>query len=284
MAAMEIEQPLHGGLAEGRVVRVGGTVRRPAGPWTAGVHALLRHVRSKGFPAPEPLGLDDEGREIVGFVEGEAGNWPWPAALLSERGPAQVGARLAALHAAVADFTAPEDAVWRLGPPRPGPGEIVLHGDFGPYNLIWRHGALAGVIDWDLAHPGPPIEDAAFAAIHCVPLRTDEAAAQVGFAAPPDRRARLADFARAYGRFSPAQLVAGALALMVKNLAVMRRLGGDGLEPWAGWLRRGLAEREEADLTWLRDAAGSLGGVSITTGIAGNRRLPHPGPAGRPSP
>jgi hypothetical protein len=31
------------------VVRAGGTVRRSAGPWTPNVHALLRHLRDRGF-------------------------------------------------------------------------------------------------------------------------------------------------------------------------------------------------------------------------------------------
>jgi len=256
---MNIEQPLDGGLADARVVRVGDTVRRPAGPWTPAVQALLRHVRARGFPAPEPLGLDAQGREVVGFVAGEPGNWPWPAALRSARGPAQVGAALAALHSAAEGFSPPPGAVWRSGSGAPAPGEIVLHGDFGPYNLIWRDGALAGVIDWDMAHPGPPIEDAAFAAVHCVPLRPDAAAAEVGFPEPPDRRARLAAFAGAYGRFSPAELIAGALTVQVAALADMRRRGAAGHEPWAGYLRRGLAERTQAELAWLREAADLIG-------------------------
>jgi len=34
------------------------------------------------------------------------------------------------------------------------------HGDFGPYNMIWDAGRLAGLIDFELARPGRPIEDA----------------------------------------------------------------------------------------------------------------------------
>ena len=35
------EIPLGGGNVSGGVVRIGDTVRRPAGPWTPAVHALL---------------------------------------------------------------------------------------------------------------------------------------------------------------------------------------------------------------------------------------------------
>jgi hypothetical protein len=42
------EEPLTGGFVN-KVVRVGSTVRRTTGPWTPGVHALLRHLEAAGF-------------------------------------------------------------------------------------------------------------------------------------------------------------------------------------------------------------------------------------------
>ena len=57
---------------------------------------------------------------------------------------------------AVADFTPPSPPVWRHGPQAIGAGEIVLHGDFGPHNLIWSPVELVGVIDFELARPGVP--------------------------------------------------------------------------------------------------------------------------------
>ena len=63
------EEPLPGGNMTGGVVRVGDTVRRPAGPWTPAVHALLNHLHAVGFPgAPRAHGLDDQGREVLDFV------------------------------------------------------------------------------------------------------------------------------------------------------------------------------------------------------------------------
>lgn len=135
----EVEEPLFGGLEAHRVVRVGATVRRPGGPWSPAVQALLRHLQAKGFPAPEPFGLDQRGREIVSFIDGTAGNWPWGEALRRTSGARQIGALLKDYHHAVQDFAPPAQAIWRDGAGSPGPGEIVLHGDFGPYNLIWRN-------------------------------------------------------------------------------------------------------------------------------------------------
>ena len=71
------EIPLAGGSMTA-VVRVGDTVRRAAGPWTPTIHALLRHVRAAGFTAaPEPLGLDEQGREILSFLPGGSGPIRW---------------------------------------------------------------------------------------------------------------------------------------------------------------------------------------------------------------
>ena len=63
--AVEGEERLPGGHLGG-AVRVGGTVRRPAGPWTPAVHALLAHLAPRLPGVPRVLGLDDRGRPVLG--------------------------------------------------------------------------------------------------------------------------------------------------------------------------------------------------------------------------
>jgi hypothetical protein len=66
------EERLEGGTVGG-AVRVEDTVRRSAGPWTLAVHALLAHLAGNGFTgAPQPLGFDEQGREVLTFLEGES--------------------------------------------------------------------------------------------------------------------------------------------------------------------------------------------------------------------
>jgi hypothetical protein len=253
----EAEEPLFGGLANARVYRVGDTVRRPAGDWTPTVQALLRHMQDKGFPAPRPLGLDGKGREIVSYLPGEAGLRPWPAALLALSGARDVGALLRAYHTAVADFVPHAPAIWRHGPQVLAPGEIALHGDFGPYNLIWNEGRLAGVIDFELARPGVPLEDAAFSVMRVAHLRPDEMAAGAGFTATPDRRGRLNAFADGYG-CNADDLLARTRSAQLGELERMVRLGGQGREPWKSFLARGLEARAREELRWLDDNLGRL--------------------------
>jgi hypothetical protein len=248
---------LLGGLEAGRVVKVGETVRRAAGPWTPSIQALLAHLQAKGFPSPRPLGLDDEGREVASFLPGRCSNWPWPAALLEAAGARQIGALLRRYHAAVADFAPPSPALWRHGAQPLGPGEIVLHGDFGPHNLIWSPTALIGVIDFELARPGDPLEDAGFAVIRAAQLRSDELTRPVGFDAPPDRRARLEAFADGFGA-SIATLVDAALLAQRAELDRIVRLGGQGIEPWSRFRVQGLAPQVRQELDWLEANAGAL--------------------------
>ena len=52
--------------------------------------------------------------------------------------------------------------------------EVICHNDFAPYNLMFEDGRLTGVIDLDLASPGPRVWDMAYTAYRFVPL-TDPA-------------------------------------------------------------------------------------------------------------
>ena len=252
-----IEEPLFGGLRSGRVVRIGETVRRPADASTPTVQALLQHLQSKGFPAPEPLGFDAAGREVVSFLPGRCSNWPWPPALLADDGARQVGATLRAYHDAVRGFVPPSPAIWRHGPESLGPGRIVLHGDFGPHNLIGIGDRLSGVIDFELARPGRTMEDVVFAAIRTAHLRPDARAESVGFAAVPDRRARLAAFAAGYGTSVPA-ILAEVIAGQRDEGERLERLGGAGVEPWAGMLAHGLANTLREELAWMDENLAGL--------------------------
>jgi len=71
--ASDMEVPLVGGMSTPGVVRVGETVRRPMGANAEYVHDLLLHLERCGFEgAPRYLGVDQQGREILSFIEGFA--------------------------------------------------------------------------------------------------------------------------------------------------------------------------------------------------------------------
>jgi hypothetical protein len=74
------EQPLDGGIANaGQVVRVGPHVLRPASPHSESIHSFLRAVRRAGFEgASLPVGIDEDGRERLVFIDGDVPVPPYP--------------------------------------------------------------------------------------------------------------------------------------------------------------------------------------------------------------
>lgn len=177
------------------VTRVGQTVRRTAGPWTPTVQALLATLRAAGIEqVPEPLGLDEQGREVLSYRPGTVGLYPLPAWVWTPQILIDVGRLLRRMHDASVGF-APADPVWQL--PGHEPAEVICHNDVASYNLIFDDdGLLTGMIDFDTASPGPRIWDLAYAAYRLVPYVED-----AGPLAPTaaDREARLELMLEAYG-------------------------------------------------------------------------------------
>jgi len=168
--ATEKEVPLEGGNLT-NVVRVGDTVRREAGPWTPFIHRLLGHLRNRGFTfAPQALGIDEFGREILTYISGETLTYgPWPQWVRSDELLEEAVAVLVDYHHKVADFR-PGHVESRLGSELLASDQIVCHNDFAPYNCVYRDGHFAGLIDWDVVCAGDPVWDLAFFAWHWVPL------------------------------------------------------------------------------------------------------------------
>src|SRR5438045_6960886 len=125
------EVPLGGGNVSGGVVRIGDTVRRPAGPWTPAVHALLGHLHATGFAgAPRSLGLDQLGREVLTFIPGTIA-WPGDFHLLDSGGRLRRVARLIGdFHDAVTGFRPPPARVQRAS--SAGIPQITRHRTAGP--------------------------------------------------------------------------------------------------------------------------------------------------------
>jgi hypothetical protein len=184
------------------VVRAGDTVRRPVQPWSKDVQRLLLHVRDRGFLlVPEPRGFDEQGREVLSYIEGDtsASVTPWPGPLWSDGLLAEVGRAVAAYHRAVADFVPDEIAHWQFRPRALRPGEIICHHDFAAYNAVFKGSRLLGMIDWDGAGPGTVQEEIAFLAWQWVPLGPPDLKAKIGCDPGTNEVARLRLLLDSYG-------------------------------------------------------------------------------------
>lgn len=246
-------EPLPGGLVSSPV-RIQGDVHREAGPWTPAVHALLRHLEHAGFDgAPRVVGVDDVGREVLTFVEGDAGSLQFPQALQHEDGIRALGRFVHAFHDAVAGFAPAADAEYRIGVRPLGANEIVCHGDLGYWNTVWRGGDVVGLIDWDCAEPDTPLRDVSFAAMTTVPMHADDSAERSGFRLPLDRRARLRAFCEGYGGIEPAEVVQAAVDSLALEIERLRVFGAEGREPWASFRERGQGRMFETVAAWIAE-------------------------------
>jgi Ser/Thr protein kinase RdoA (MazF antagonist) len=155
----QAEHVLEGGNVAQRVVRLGQTVRKPAGPHTPAVEAFLAHLQAAGFTgAPHSLGRDEQGRHVLEYVPGQLAMDAPPMDLA---GLSRVGRLLRDLHDKSQDFEPPPDAHWLTAIP-PDRRDLICHHDLAPWNLVIDADRWV-FIDWDGAGPGSRLWDLAYA-------------------------------------------------------------------------------------------------------------------------
>jgi hypothetical protein len=162
---------LAGGLTNaGSVVRIGDVVVRPATPYSATTHAVLRHVRRRGFLAvPEPIGII-EGREHLSYVEGDSLPDEWPAWVFSDATVASAARLLRRFHDATRDFVAPPGALWNPALADPEVGDVICQGDACLGNVTFTDGLAVGMIDFEYVSPGRAATDVGSFIRQSIPL------------------------------------------------------------------------------------------------------------------
>ena len=249
------------GVTQG-IVRIGDTVRRPLRPFSLTVQAYLAHLRDAGFTgAPLPLGIDEEGREVLSFVPGDVPRNPLPPETAGEDVLVALADLIRSLHEASAGWVPPAEAVWGGTPANLGRiterTELVSHRDYYPGNVVFRGGLPVALIDFDLAKPTTRLYDIANALWYWAPLRDPHDRAPAFKDADIPRR--VAVFAGAYGMTAQhrAELAPFAVEMArryhedsrasAKLDPVFRKLWQDGAKD--------MLPRAEA---WLRDAAPAI--------------------------
>ena len=161
------EQTLTGGNTN-VVTKVGNTVRRKLGPHSNSIHRFLHHLNNHDVPVPRLLGIDDENREILRFIDGET---DFPADMWQcDRAIVKAAEILRAFHDASKTFQLTASDTWAFEYPEIERRNVICHNDFAPYNMVFRDGCPIAIIDFDLCGPGPAIRDLAYLAYWMAPL------------------------------------------------------------------------------------------------------------------
>lgn len=183
-----MEQELSGSAQTAGIVRVGPTVRRPRHARSDYIHRLLQHFEQVGFAgAPRYLGLDEQGREILSYFDGE---------VLSSSPFRLPDVRIVSASRLIRRF---HDAT--AGTALAGGREIVAHNDLGPHNMVFVGDEAVGLIDWDEdVAPGRRLVDFAHAVWCCADVC--ETGVQVTEQA---RKTRL--MCESYGMFTPTAVI-----------------------------------------------------------------------------
>ena len=235
--------------ATSRIRREGDAARRPMAFWSAAVHGVLRYLESVKFPAPRLLGVEGD-TELLAWIDGQSGPAGW-AKIVPEAGLRRWATFLRRYHDAVAGYRPAPDSVWSNGPGGCGPGEIICHGDFGPWNGVWRGEDIVGLLDFDHARPSPPLFDVAYALEYAAPFRDDEECLRwLRYARPPDRSRRIGIFCDAYGIAVPGDIVDRVAGQQRLVLQQCEALGRQGIEPQATWVRDGYLGTVRARIAW----------------------------------
>jgi aminoglycoside phosphotransferase (APT) family kinase protein len=250
------EQILRGGIANaGQVVRVGPHVLRPSTQHSASIHAFLRAVRQVGFEgAPSPIGIGEDGRERLVFIEGEVPVPPYPEWSQSDTALASIARLLRGLHDAARGFD-PRGLSWDASLADPAGGMLVCHNDVCPENVVFRHGIAIALLDFEFAAPGRPVYDLAHLARLCVPIEDESDQARLGWR-PADRPGRLRLVADAYGldRDGRAELLPALNDAIDRIEAAVRRSVEAGDPNFVEmWNRTGGSERYDRRRRWWTD-------------------------------
>ncbi|GAA3594515.1 phosphotransferase [Nonomuraea rosea] len=256
----QTEIPLLGGDVTEGVVRAGETVRRTAGPNAPLVHALLHHLEAIGFAgAPRFLGFDAAGREVLTFVHGEVAGRPRPAWLADEGRLASVGRLVRAYDDAAASFVPPEGVRPAYGPSEtpgmppapPYPPELVGHMDYTPDNIVFRDGAAAALIDFDIAKPVTRVDEVFNAMLYWAPVGDPVDADPLLREVDVPRRCRI--LADAYGMSGTdrSRLVEVGVLRTRRAWFSMKRMAEEQGGGWARMWDEGVGDQIKRREAWL---------------------------------
>ncbi len=166
---------------------------------------------------------------------GESGKHGWYK-IHSDTGLQNYARLLRGYHEAIQGYKPSDRSIWAYVEGGLKPGEIICHGDFGPWNITWQDDVPTGIIDWDLVFPAQTKYDVLYA------LEWHH------FAEVPNRKRRVDVFLEAYGMtITELGDITNGVASLQRSVAGHEKLLAErGMQPQVDWVANGsLAVIEE---------------------------------------
>jgi hypothetical protein len=108
-----------------------------------------------------------------------------------------------------------------------------------------------GLVDFDMAQPGDPIDDVAYALEYVTPFRDDAQAIRwQGFSTPPNRFRRIEVFADEYGLPTVDGLVEAVTRRQRSTIGTVQLLAERGLQRQRQWIAEGFLDELAARVRW----------------------------------
>jgi serine/threonine protein kinase len=206
------EVPLTGGLTNTEIVRIGNSVHRPLRPNSEFIQVFLAYLHEHGFEgAPKPLGIDEKGREVLSFIEGDV---PDDLGTYDDDVLITAAKLIRAYHDASRGFTSTPKL------------EVICHNDLSPCNFVFRQGKPVAIIDFDAAAPGSHFMDLGYAAWLWLNLGDEDVDVT-------DQQHRLQLFVTAYGEIDVKKVVEAMVLRQTILIHEGKRLGNVAMLEWA---------------------------------------------------
>ena len=233
-----LESQLAGGRTTTDVVRIKDTVHRSIGPNAEFSRTLLKLLEEKGFVhAPRFLGADEQGREVLTFVEGDV---PHGDVVWTDEQFVVVAQMLRAFHDATAGSGLAQGE------------EVVCHNDAAPWNTVLKENVPVAFIDFDDAAPGRRVDDFAYTAWTFLGLGSD-----VPVSIQADK---LKTMVEAYGLVEVHDLIDAILGQQEKILAMRMDLAKNAPTQDARDFSASRIEEIRSEMAWVRENRGALEG------------------------
>ena len=207
---------------------------------------LLITLRAAGRPVPAWRGTDDQGRDVLDYLPGDVGHYPLSEDVRSDAALVSAARLLRRFHDASAPLVT-RDLPWQL--PALPDVEVIVHGDYAPYNLVFSGDEVVGIFDLDYARPGPRVFDLSYALYRFAPLTS----ASDGSGTIGERAARVRLFCQAYGldACDIGESVKAVVPRLLGHVSYMREEAAAGNEAFARHIAEGHADLYSTDAAYV---------------------------------